>query len=193
MLSILHHSLCPADGGSTAEPQHSHQARFEASYPTHEFHHGPWAEHWHLSFEAKNFTPTLSYHALEGVEMVNAFSSEPRPDFGSISTSWHVLLSANVKPNSKYHPITHREHASVAVSVQFHTKHRHKKNRHVGFFRWKDKHWKEEPYPQSELILRKVPRVCVFLWATSSGFRLHFPSDPSGKGCVIFRLKLFMF
>lgn len=191
MLSILHHSLCPADGGSTAEPQRSHQVQFKASYPTHEFHHGLTTNIYHLKLQ--NFTPRPSYHALEGVEMVNAFSSEPRQDFGSISASWDVLLSANVKPNNKYHPITHLKHASVAFSVQFHMKHRHKKNRHVGFFRWKDKHWKEGPCPQSELILRKVPRDCVFLWATSSVFRLHFPSDPSGKGCVIFRLKLFMF
>lgn len=134
-----------------------------------------------------------SYHALEGAELINAFSSDSRQDFGPISASWHVILSVSIKPNSKYHPITHLEHASVAFLVQFHMKHRHKKNKHVGFSRCKDKHWKEGPYPQNELIHRKVLRVCVFIWAMSPGFRLHFPSYPSGKGCIIFRLKLFVF
>lgn len=156
--------------------------------------HGLTTDIYHLKLE--NCAPRPSYHALEGVELVNSFSSDSRQDFGPISASWHVILGANIKPNHCFLASTiqsHIEHASVAFLVQFHMKHRHKKNKHVGFSRWKDKHWKEGPYPQIELMHRKVPRICVFLWEMSSGFRLHFLSGPSGKGCVMFRLKLFMF
>lgn len=110
--TVCDHSLCSADGGSTAEPQHSHQARFKAPYPTHEFHHGPWSDHWHLPFEARKLRPQAQLSCFGGcwAHKFLFFWLKARfwSNIGKLTCDPGCQHQTKPLFFGKYHPITHR-------------------------------------------------------------------------------------